>query len=331
MLDPVLRAFELKPDIDLHLMRPAQRLADITRRALDGLTTVMQNESPDVVLIHGDTSSCLAAALAAFYAGAPIAHVEAGLRTGDLTAPFPEEGNRVLVDRLARWHFVPTAGARTNLLAEGHDPAGIHITGNTGIDALLWMAKRVESGPVDAWRTDYGTAWPAVVGDGPIVLVTAHRRESFGEGLADICQALRQIATDRPGVHVVFPVHRNPDVWGPVHDALHGVPGVHLLPPVPYPAFVKLMQRASVILTDSGGIQEEAPSLGKPVLVLRDTTERPEGIATGQATLVGTATARIVSSTLNLLSSPPDPSLRNPYGDGQAAQRIVQILTGQAQ
>ena len=312
-------------------MQPGQDLYDITSRALLGLRDVLAEEKPDAILVHGDTTTCLAGTLAGFYARIPVGHVEAGLRTGDLTAPFPEEANRVLADKLCRWHFAPTERSREALLAEGMDPSGIHVTGNTVIDALLWMRDKVRAMALETWRETFGVAWEVVSDPAArIVLVTGHRRESFGQGFENICAAIRTLALRHPDVHLVYPVHLNPNVQEPVRRTLAGLANVHLLHPLDYPPFVRLMDRCTLILTDSGGIQEEAPSLGKPVLVMRNTTERPEGITAGTVSLVGTDTARIVGGVHTLLTDPEAyarvASAHNPYGDGAAAQRIAAIL-----
>lgn len=331
MLDQVLRLFKIQPDHDLDLMQPGQHLHDLTARVLTGLRPVLEAERPDVVLVHGDTTTTLATTLASFYSHVPVGHVEAGLRTGSLDAPFPEEANRVLADRLCRFHFAPTARSRDTLLHEGHAADGVFVTGNTVIDALLWVRDRVAQEPVEAMREHLGSAWPAFLdGATPMVLVTGHRRESFGEGFFNICEALRTIAQRHPEVAVVYPVHLNPNVQEPVRRVLTGVPNVHLLPPMDYAPFVRLMDRSTFILTDSGGIQEEAPSLGKPVLVMRAVTERPEGVDAGTVRLVGTDVDRIVGESERLLGDPSawDAMKRahNPYGDGRAAERIAEAL-----
>ncbi len=331
MLDQVLELFELQPHHDLDLMRPGQSLHGLTARIITGLEPVLAAEAPDVVLVHGDTTTTLATTLAAFYSRVPVGHVEAGLRTGDLTAPFPEEANRVLADKLCAFHFAPTAGSRQALLDEGYGPETITVTGNTVIDALLWVRDRVADRP---WSADAGL-WGSAAevlenGDARVVLVTGHRRESFGQGFENICAALRQLAERYPAVHFVYPVHLNPNVQGPVHATLAGLANVHLLRPLDYRPFVRLMDRSFLILTDSGGIQEEAPSLGKPVLVMRAVTERPEGVESGTVRLVGTDAERIVAEVSRLLDSPEAYGemhrAHNPYGDGQACGRILEAL-----
>jgi UDP-N-acetylglucosamine 2-epimerase (non-hydrolysing) len=329
MLDQVLELFELTPDHDLEIMRPGQDLYDVTSRVLLGMRDVLKVEQPDVILVHGDTTTTFAATLAAFYARVPVAHVEAGLRTGNLQSPWPEEANRVLADALCAAWFPPTDASRDTLLREGADPDRVWTTGNTVIDALLWVRDRLDRIPADP--ADYGSAAAQVLeGDAPLVLVTGHRRESFGEGFRNICAALRDLALAHPEAHFVYPVHLNPNVQGPVHEVLSGLPNVHLLGPLSYAPFVRLMDRSTFILTDSGGIQEEAPSLGKPVLVMRDTTERPEGLAAGTVKLVGTDRAVVVAEVERLLT---DPAARadmqrahNPYGDGKASVRIANAL-----
>ena len=327
MLDQVLDLFGIVPDDDLDLMRANQGLPDLFSRILTGMSEVISRRKPDLVLVHGDTSTTLAAALAAFYARVPVGHVEAGLRTGNMDAPWPEEMNRRLVSPLAQLHFAPTARARDNLLAEGIEDARIHVTGNTVVDALLQAVARLEadkelSNAVDA-------SLPSFDPNRRMILVTGHRRESFGEGFESICTALRRIA-NLDGVEIVYPVHLNPNVQEPVLRLLGGLPNVHLIEPLDYLPFVQLMRRASLIVTDSGGIQEEAPSLGKPVLVMRDVSERPEAVDAGTARLVGTCPARVFEAAADILNSPamhvPLPAPPNPYGDGSAAVRIVHHL-----
>lgn len=328
MLDQVLQIFRVAVDDDLDVMRPGQALADLTARLVTGLDEVLARERPDVVLVQGDTTTAFVAALAAFYRRVPVGHVEAGLRTHDLFAPWPEEANRQLVTRLARWHFAPTAAARAHLLAEGVDEARITVTGNTVIDALLTTSARLDQEPELLGPLAQQFSW--LDPSRRLLLVTAHRRESFGPPLVAVCQALRQLA-GRGDVQIVYPVHPNPSVQEITTRALAGVPGVTLIKPVDYLGFVYLMKRAHLLLTDSGGVQEEAPSLGKPVLVLRDVTERPEGVVAGTLRLVGTETAAIVEAATTLLE---DQSVyasmsraQNPYGDGLASRRIVDVIT----
>lgn len=331
MLDQVLDVFGITPHHDLNLMKPGQDLFDVTSGVLLGLRDVLKVERPDVVLVHGDTTTTLAATLGAFYARVPVGHVEAGLRTGDLTSPWPEEANRVLADKLCRWHFAPTEQSAKNLLDEGYAASGVHVTGNTVIDALLQVRDQVRAQPTSAWRGPMGAAFGALTDPANrVVLVTGHRRESFGGGFDRICLALRTLAERFPAVQFVYPVHLNPNVQGPVRAQLGDRANIHLLEPLDYAPFVWLMDRATLILTDSGGVQEEAPSLGKPVLVMRDTTERPEGIAAGTVRLVGTVTEAIVAGVDELLTNQASydamQRAHNPYGDGQAARRIADVL-----
>lgn len=325
MLDPFLDVFEIKPDYDLDIMQPNQNLFDVTTRALTGIKDVLETERPDIVLVQGDTTTAFAIALAAFYLKVPIGHVEAGLRTFDKYQPFPEEINRRLIGHLADLHFAPTLTAKANLLAEGIPEQRIYVTGNTVVDALLMILERT---------TSEVCLPPEVSGlakDRRIILVTAHRRENFGERLANICHAIREIVAKASDVEVLYPVHMNPNVRNTVSSLLRGVERVHLIEPLNYVSFVHLMARSYLILTDSGGIQEEAPALKKPVLVLRECTERPEAIEAGAAKLVGTDPTRIVEETLHLLRDGDAyrrmASAPNPFGDGHAAERIVKILT----
>ncbi|MBI1813386.1 MAG: UDP-N-acetylglucosamine 2-epimerase (non-hydrolyzing) [Deltaproteobacteria bacterium] len=324
MLDQVLRAFAIQPDRDLNVMRAGQDLTDITAAVLSGIRDVLADERPDLVVVQGDTTTTMAVALGAFYARVPVAHVEAGLRTGDPASPFPEEINRRVTTVLADLHFAPTNGARDNLLAEGIAPDRITVTGNTGIDALLATTGRLARGEIAVQLPD---AVEQVSRGRRMILVTGHRRESFGAGFLNICRALRQIAAEHPDVALVYPVHLNPNVREPVHRLLSGVPSIALIEPLDYLPFVALMQRAVILLTDSGGVQEEAPSLGTPVLVMREKTERPEGITAGVATLVGTDPARICGEVDRLLrersAGAQSSAKANPYGDGRAAERIA--------
>jgi UDP-N-acetylglucosamine 2-epimerase (non-hydrolysing) len=327
MLDRVLELFGIVPDEDLDVMAPDQQLPDLFARILTGMSDVLQRHRPDLVLVHGDTSTTLAAALAAFYARIPVGHVEAGLRTGDLQAPWPEEANRRLTAPLSALHFAPTERSRQNLLAEGFPEAGIHVTGNTVIDALLAAVARIDADP--ALATQLAAQLPALDPERRVVLVTGHRRESFGDGFEQICLALRELA-GRDDVQIVYPVHLNPQVQEPVQRLLAGIGNVMLIPPLDYLPFVHLMTRAHLILTDSGGIQEEAPSLGKPVLVMRTTTERPEAVEAGTVRLVGTDRARIVAEVARLLDDDNAyqhmAKAHNPYGDGLAARRIAAVV-----
>ncbi|MBE7463715.1 MAG: UDP-N-acetylglucosamine 2-epimerase (non-hydrolyzing) [Planctomycetes bacterium] len=326
MLDQVLEVFGIRPDADLNLMRPGQTLAGLTARALDALDAYLDAERPDLVLVQGDTTTVLSATLAAFYRRIPVGHVEAGLRTGDLQAPWPEEANRVLTSRLAELHFAPTTRAKANLLREGVPEANIFVTGNTVIDALFIARERVRRERPEI----PGLPPEALEGAAPLLLVTGHRRENFGAGFESICRALAKLATDFPHARFVYPVHLNPNVREPVQRILGNgaFPNVWLIEPLAYLPFVALMDRSTAILTDSGGVQEEAPSLGKPVLVMRDTTERPEAVDAGTVKLVGTDFDRIVEETALLLSNAPAREAmaraHNPYGDGLATGRIVE-------
>lgn len=324
MLDQVLELFSIVPDEDLDLMQPGQTLADLFARILTGMNGVIARHHPDIVLVHGDTSTTLATALAAFYNKVRVGHVEAGLRTGDLWAPWPEEANRRLTAPLSSLHFAPTAQSRANLLAEGVDDGDIEVTGNTVIDALLEVVGRIEQDA--ALAEGLACRFPFLDPDRRLVLVTGHRRENFGAGFEQICVALKTLA-ERGDVQVVYPVHLNPNVQEPVNRLLAGVDNIVLIEPQDYLPFVYLMSRSSLIITDSGGVQEEAPSLGKPVLVMRDTTERPEAVEAGTVRLVGTGAARIVAEAGRLLDEPSayaDMSrAHNPYGDGQASARIA--------
>lgn len=328
MLDQVLSWFEIKPAYDLDVMRPGQGLSDLTAAVLVGLNPVLQVFRPDAVVVHGDTTSTLAASLAAYYARIPVAHVEAGLRTDDLWSPWPEEGNRRLVGALAHWHFAPTVRARDQLLAENVVASRIFVTGNTVIDALQQTCQRLDASA--ALRAEAHAQLPANVLDRPFVLVTGHRRENFGDGFDRICAALARLAVEFPEVNFVYPVHLNPNVREPVHRRLGEVGNVWLMEPLDYLPFVELLRHCELVLTDSGGLQEEAPALGKPVLVMRNTTERPEALESGTAKLVGTDPDRIVAETCTLLRDRAAYSkmarAHNPFGDGQAARRIAQIL-----
>jgi len=328
MLDQVLHLFGIQPDYDLNIMQPGQDLTEITSRILKGLKPVLQEFQPDVVLVHGDTTTTLSASLAAFYQRIPVGHVEAGLRTGDLSSPWPEEANRRLTTHLAKWHFAPTETSRDNLLREGISTDDIFITGNTVIDALLWVRDRVKT---DAGLLEQqASRYPLIDANKKMILVTGHRRESFGGGFDRICSALAEIALCHPEVQIVYPVHLNPNVSEPVNRILRGIDNIILIDPQDYLPFVYLMDKAYLILTDSGGIQEEAPSLGKPVLVMRESTERPEAISAGTVRLVGTDTAKIVKEVSRLLSDENEyhsmSRAHNPYGDGQACRRILDAL-----
>ena len=330
MLDQVLELFDIQADFDLNLMVPNQTLAALTSRVLTGVDEVLDRLQPDLVLVHGDTSTAFAASLACFYKKIPVAHVEAGLRSGDIHSPWPEELNRRIVGQTASLHFAPTALAKSNLVKEGIAPTAVWVTGNTVIDALLHIVKRISAD--SALQVKLAQAMPWF--DDPkrrLILVTGHRRENFGEGIEGVCRALRNLASDLD-VMIVYPVHPNPNVMEPVHRLLDGIANVHLVEPMEYLSFVFLMSKAYFIITDSGGIQEEAPSLGKPVLVMRDTTERPEAVAAGTVRIVGSNESRIIEEARRLLSDPAHYALmataHNPYGDGKAAERIVKIIEG---
>jgi UDP-N-acetylglucosamine 2-epimerase (non-hydrolysing) len=328
MLDQVLELFRIRTHFDLNVMKRGQDLYDVTASIMQGMRDVIRDCRPDLVLVHGDTTTTLASSLAAFYQRVPVGHVEAGLRTGDLLSPWPEEANRKLTGALAALHFAPTERARQNLLAEGVDDARIVVTGNTVIDALLEVRALLAREPEIAAAAD--AHLPHFAPGRRTLVVTGHRRESFGAGFERICAALAHIARARPDVDIVYPVHLNPAVREPVNRLLGGIANVHLIEPLQYVPFVRLMDRADLILTDSGGVQEEAPSLGKPVLVMRDTTERQEAVDAGVVKLVGTDEAAIVAGTLALLDDPHACAamarIANPYGDGQAAARIVDAL-----
>jgi len=333
MLDQVLTLFDIRPQIDLDIMKPSQDLADVTSRVLLGIRDTLVKIQPNAVLVHGDTSTALASAMAAFYAGIPVGHVEAGLRTHDMLSPFPEEFNRQVISKIARWHFAPTEKSQSNLLAEGIDPSKIWVTGNTVIDALLWTLKQTERNGSDTQNTpildeQLAFDWR----HNPFLLMTGHRRENFGDGFIRICEAVKSLAIRYPKIHIVYPVHLNPNVQQPVMNLLAGLPNVHLIAPLDYEPFALLLKHCYLVLTDSGGIQEEAPSLGKPVLVMRDTTERPEAVQAGTVKLVGTDVDRIVDTVSLLVDSPEHYAqmslAHNPYGDGQAAERIAKVLVG---
>jgi len=323
MLDQVLEAFGVAPDHDLGLMLPGQTLFQSTSRIVAGLESVLAAERPDMVLVQGDTTTTFCGALSAFYRQIPVGHVEAGLRTGDMNQPFPEEMNRVLTSRLASLHFAATTGAADNLLAEGVAKDRVVVTGNTGIDAVLFVRGALAAG------TLRGDEWPRLDPARKLILVTAHRRESFGEGFERICRAIARLAL-RDDIQIVYPVHANPNVQAPVNRSLANLDNVLLVEPLSYVPFVDLMTRAHILLTDSGGVQEEGPSLGKPVLVMREKTERPEAVAAGTARLVGTSEDRIVGEVERLLDDPDEYArmarVHNPYGDGRASERVADAI-----
>lgn len=328
MLDQVLSLFGIRADFDLDIMREAQGLAEITSAILLQLRDVFAQFRPDLVLVHGDTSTTLATSLAAYYDRLPVGHVEAGLRTGDLYSPWPEEANRKLTGALAELHFAPTERAARNLEGEGVRSSSITVTGNTVIDALLLTIERLRADPT--LKAEVAGALPPVAPDRRLILVTGHRRESFGAGFERICRALVTIADEFSDVDIVYPVHLNPNVREPVHRLLSGHPNIKLLAPLDYLPFIEMMDRAHLVLTDSGGVQEEAPSLGKPVLVMRDTTERPEAVEAGTVRLVGTEVAAIVADTRELLRDEAAYQrmsfAHNPYGDGKACPRILDAI-----
>lgn len=336
MLDQVLSLFEIKPDYDLNLMQSGQDLYDITSRVLLGLRDVLEQAKPDLVLVHGDTATTFAASLAAFYQKTPVGHVEAGLRTNDLYSPWPEEANRQLTSRLTKWHFAPTERNRKALLAEQVDDKDILVTGNTVIDALHLVTEQIAGsdtlkGSIDSQLTKAGLQLN--IEQTRYVLMTGHRRENFGKGFENICKALQELASANPGTHFIYPVHLNPNVQKPVKTLLADFNNIHLIEPLGYEPFVYLMQNAYLVLTDSGGVQEEAPGLGKPVLVMRDTTERPEAVDAGTVKLVGTDPAAIVREVQQLIDDQSAylvmSKAHNPYGDGKACKRIVGFLKAQ--
>ncbi|MGE6461281.1 non-hydrolyzing UDP-N-acetylglucosamine 2-epimerase [Pseudoalteromonas tetraodonis] len=325
MLDQVLDLFEIVPEYDLNIMKPGQSLYDVTTNILLGLKPILEEFKPDLVLVHGDTSTTLSASLAAFYQQIPVGHVEAGLRTGNLSSPWPEEGNRKLTGAITKLHFAPTQTSQQNLLNEAVSADDIVITGNTVIDALLQVVDKVKTD--SALISTLKAKFPELDETKKLILVTGHRRESFGGGFERICEALVEIATAHPDTQILYPMHLNPNVREPVNRILKNVDNVHLIEPQDYLPFVYLMNQAHIIVTDSGGVQEEAPSLGKPVLVMRDTTERPEAVEAGTVKLVGTDKARIVNEVNNLLTNAQEyqsmSRAHNPYGDGKACERIV--------
>ncbi|SDJ66932.1 non-hydrolyzing UDP-N-acetylglucosamine 2-epimerase [Microbulbifer yueqingensis] len=327
MLDQVLDLFGISPEYDLNIMKAGQDLYDITSRILLGLREVLADFQPERVFVHGDTTTTLATTLSAYYQQIPVAHVEAGLRTGNIYSPWPEEANRKLTGAIAQYHFAPTQGARENLMAEGISAERIVVTGNTVIDALLEVVTKIEAD--DHLKGELVAQFPFLDRNKKLILVTGHRRESFGAGFENICHAIREIA-GREDVQVVYPVHLNPNVQEPVNRHLSGLSNVHLIEPLDYLPFVYLMNQAHILLTDSGGVQEEAPSLGKPVLVMRDTTERPEAVEAGTVKLVGTDIQKIVTGTIDLLDDQSEYEkmsfAHNPYGDGKACQRIIEEI-----
>lgn len=329
MLDQVLDLFEIVPTFDLDLMKSGQSLNDITSQILIRLKPILSDVKPDVVLVHGDTATTFSASLAAFYARVKVGHVEAGLRTGNLYSPWPEEANRKLTSVITSYHFAPTSSSKQNLIAEGIKEESVFVTGNTVIDALLIAKQKIDSEA--RLSKEIASNLPMLDPEKKTILVTGHRRESFGGGFERICTALARIATDHPNVQIVYPVHMNPMVQSPVRSLLSGIHNIHLIAPLDYLPFVYLMMNSYLILTDSGGVQEEAPSLGKPVLVMRDTTERPEAIEAGTVKLVGTDTHAILAGVADLIENADSyhkmSHAHNPYGDGQATARILNCLS----
>lgn len=325
MLDQVLDFFEIIPDYDLNLMKPGQNLFDLTADIITNMKPVLEGFKPDYVFVHGDTTTTMAGSIASFYSGAKVCHVEAGLRTHNKLSPFPEEINRQIASRICDYHFAPTETSKQNLLDENIAEDAILVTGNTVIDALLESVKKVNQKP-----SPYIQSLSGMLADKEIILVTGHRRENHGDGFIRICEALKEIAQDNQDRLIVYPVHLNPKVQEPVMRILSAVPNVMLIDPLAYPDFIWMMNRATLIITDSGGVQEEAPSLGKPVLVMRDTTERPEAVEAGTVLLVGTDKDLIVKEALDLLSNTERfenmSRLHNPYGDGKACERIVNFI-----
>jgi len=328
MLDQVLELFNITPEFDLDLMRAGQTLNQITSRILLELKPVLESFKPDVVLVHGDTATTFAASLAAYYEQIPVGHVEAGLRTGNVYSPWPEEGNRKLTGALTKFHFAPTQTSKENLLRENYSPQDIHVTGNTVIDALLMVKEKIENDV--ALNESLSEQFSFLDANKKLILVTGHRRESFGDGFERICDALATTAKQYPDAQILYPVHLNPQVSEPVNRILKDIDNIFLIEPQQYLPFIYLMSRSHIILTDSGGIQEEAPSLGKPVLVMRDTTERPEAVSAGTVKLVGTDVAAITSSLQQLMDNEEAYQAmsfaHNPYGDGLACQRILDVL-----
>jgi UDP-N-acetylglucosamine 2-epimerase (non-hydrolysing) len=333
MLDQVLELFEITPDYDLDIMKPGQDLFDITGNVLLGIRKVLQSECPDIVLVHGDTSSAMVVALAAFYLQIPVGHVEAGLRTHNINSPFPEEINRQIISRIATFNFAPSEIARQNLLDEKVPDSQIFVTGNTVIDALLSMLEKARSTNFSDNIIEIAPFLKQTVNTSRIILVTGHRRENFGQGFEDICQALHDIARENPDVKIIYPVHLNPNVLEPVNRILSNLNNVYLVEPMEYLTFIKLMDLSYLILTDSGGIQEEAPSLGKPVLVMRESTERPEALQAGTVKLIGTNKEKIVKMVNKLLTDNQFyvqmSRAHNPYGNGDSSDMICKILLGE--
>lgn len=332
MLDQVMSFFELEADYDLNLMRPNQTLNGLTSDILLGLKPILEEFQPDYVYVHGDTTTTMASALAAFYSGVKICHVEAGLRTYNLQSPFPEEMNRQVTGIISDFNFAPTQDSAQNLLEEGKKESSIFVTGNTVIDALMYGIEKVKSSSFE--DQEIKNLEKIIDTDKKLILVTGHRRENHGEGFIRICESLKHIAEQNPEVQIIYPVHLNPNVKEPVYKILSGIENISLISPLAYPAFIWLMEKSYLIITDSGGVQEEAPSLGKPVLVMRDTTERPEAVDAGTVILVGTDKEKIISKTSRLLTDQNFydnmSKTHNPYGDGKASDRIVKFIIDNA-
>ena len=337
MLDQVLKMFDIKPDYDLNLMKPRQDLYDITANVLLGMKSVLEDFKPDVILVHGDTTTTSSASLAAFYQKIKVGHVEAGLRTGDIYSPWPEEANRQITGVLSNYHFAPTTTSQDNLLKENKDPKNIIVTGNTVIDALFLALDKIETNEDLKTKIEKDIALKFnnstfKIQHSKFILVTGHRRENFGDGFINICEALKTIAINNPDIDIVYPVHLNPNVQKPVKEILSSTPNVYLIDPLQYESFIYMMNKSYFIITDSGGVQEEAPSLGKPVLVMRDTTERPEAVEAGTVKLVGTHKDIIIQEAQKLIDDNNEynkmSKANNPYGDGIACERIVEFIKG---
>jgi UDP-N-acetylglucosamine 2-epimerase (non-hydrolysing) len=332
MLDQVLKIFEIEPDIDLNLMAPGQDLSSLSASILVEISRVLKKQKPDIVLVHGDTTTTLMAAMASFYEGIPVGHVEAGLRTFNLESPYPEEFNRQIVTKISRWHFAPTENCKLNLILEKVPKENITVTGNTIIDSLNWTLERI-SGDLrlrNSLVSDLDHLLPFAWMQERFILVTGHRRENFGNNFIEICIALRDLSSRFPFINIVYPVHLNPNVQAPVKSILSGIKNIHLIEPQSYQRFILLLKYCYIVLTDSGGIQEEAPSLGKPVLLMRDTTERPEAIEAGTVELIGSESEKIVKAVAKLLQDElyyeKMAKAHNPYGDGKAVERIMKVL-----
>jgi len=332
MLDQVLAIFDITPDYDLNIMKAGQDLYDVTANVLLGMREVLEDFTPDIVLVHGDTTTTSATSLAAFYQRIAVGHIEAGLRTGDIYSPWPEEANRQITGVLSNYHFAPTTTSQNNLLKENKDPKNIVVTGNTVIDALFLALNKIESDEALQEKISYQLidSGYSLEKDKQIILVTGHRRENFGQGFINICQALKTLAENNPTLDIVYPVHLNPNVQKPVNELLKDISNVHLIAPLQYEPFLYLMSKSHFIITDSGGVQEEAPSLGKPVLVMRDTTERPEAVEAGTVKLVGTNPTNIITEAQKLLDNSEIyrqmSQAHNPYGEGKASQKIIEFL-----